>query len=168
MEEVKGTWPEELPHVLWAYRTTTRTPIGETLFRLTYGTETVILVKVGVTSMRREAFSEDSNDNQLRVNLDILDEVRDGASQKMTKYQQKMVEYYNKRVKLRRLNIGDLILCKVTPATKNPTQGKLGPTWEGPYKIIHYSSQGSYHLETMEGKKIPRPWNIEHLKKYHQ
>ena len=87
MEEVKGTWPEELPHVLWAYRTTTRTPIGETLFRLTYGTETVILVKVGVTSMRREAFSEDSNDNQLRVNLDILDEVRDGASQKMTKYQ---------------------------------------------------------------------------------
>ena len=57
--------------------------------------------------MRREAFSEDSNDNQLRVNLDILDEVRDGASQKMTKYQQKMVEYYNKRVKLRRLNIGD-------------------------------------------------------------
>ena len=37
--------------------------------------------------MRREAFSEDSNDNQLRVNLDILDEVRDGASQKMTKYQ---------------------------------------------------------------------------------
>ena len=87
LEEVKGTWPEELPHVLWAYRTTTRTPIGETFFRLTYGTETVILVKVGVTSMRREAFSEDSNDNQLRVNLDILDEVRDGASQKMTKYQ---------------------------------------------------------------------------------
>ena len=82
--------------------------------------------------MRREAFSEDSNDNQLRVNLDILDEVRDGASQKMTKYQQKMVEYYNKRVKLRRLNIGDLVLCKVMPTTKNPTQGKLGPTWEGP------------------------------------
>ena len=97
-------------------------------FKLTYGIEAVISVKVGTTSIRREVFSEGSNYDQLRINLDFLDEVRDGASQKMTKYQQKMAEYYNKRVKLRRLNIGDLVLCKVTPATKDPTQGKLGPT----------------------------------------
>lgn len=30
-----------------------------------------------------------------------------------------MAEYYNKRVKLRRLDIGDLILHKVTPATRD-------------------------------------------------
>ena len=75
----------------------------------------------------------------------------------MMKYQQKMADYYNKRVKLRKLNISDLVLCKVTLATKDPIQGKLGPTWEGPYKIIHYSRQGSYHLETMDGKKLTRP-----------
>jgi len=46
----------------------------------------------------------------------------------MAKYQQKMAKYYNKRVKLGRLDIGDLILRKVTPATKDPVQGKLGPT----------------------------------------
>ena len=68
----------------------------------------------------------------------------------MAKYQQKMTEYYNKRVKLKRLDIGDLVLRKVTPATKDPTQGKLGPTWEGPYKVIHYLRQGSYHLELMD------------------
>ena len=39
----------------------------------------------------------------------------------MMKYQQKMAEYYNKRVKLRQLNIGDLVLRKVTPITKDPT-----------------------------------------------
>ena len=39
----------------------------------------------------------------------------------MTKYQQKMVEYYNKKVKLRQLNIGDLVLRKVTLVTKDPT-----------------------------------------------
>ena len=83
-----------------------------------------------------------------------MDEVRDGAFNKMTKYQQKMVEYYNKRVKLRRLDIGDLVLCKITPATKDPTQGKLGPTWEGPYRVIHYSKQGSYHLETLDGQRL--------------
>ena len=62
-----------------------------------------------------------------------------------------MAEYYNKRVKLRRLDIGNLVLHKVTTATKDSTQGKLGPTWEGPYRVIHYSQQDSYHLETLDG-----------------
>ena len=94
LDDVMGAWPEELPSVLWAYRTTTRTPTRETPFRLTYGTETVIPVEVGITSIRREMFHEENNDDQLRINLDYLGEMREKASNKMTKYQQKMVEYY--------------------------------------------------------------------------
>ena len=120
LDDAKGAWPEELPNVLWAYRTTARTPTGETPFRLTYGTEAVILVEIGVTSTKRVAFSEEGNDDKLRLNLDCLDEVRDKASSKMAKYQQKMAEYYNKRVKLRQLDIGDLVLRKISAATKDP------------------------------------------------
>ncbi|XP_050277971.1 uncharacterized protein LOC126719467 [Quercus robur] len=83
----KGTWPEELPSVLWAYRTTAGTPTGETPFSLTYGTKAFIPVEVGLTSLRREFFDEQTNDDQLKQNLDCLDEVRDQASQRMTKYQ---------------------------------------------------------------------------------
>ena len=54
----KGTWPEELPNVLWAYRTTMRTLVGETPFNLTYGTEAVIPIEVGLTSLKREFFDE--------------------------------------------------------------------------------------------------------------
>ena len=107
---------------MWAYRTTARTSTGETTFRLTYGTEVVIPVEVGINSMRREFFQEGSNDDQLKVNLD---ETREEASKKMTKYQRKITEYYNKRVKFKRLNIGDLVLRKITPATKDSAQGKL-------------------------------------------
>nr|XP_023904956.1 uncharacterized protein LOC112016665 [Quercus suber] len=74
LDDAKGAWPEELPNVLWAYRTTARTPTGETPFRLTYGTEAVIPVKVGVTSTRREMYNEEQNDDLLRVDLDGLDE----------------------------------------------------------------------------------------------
>ena len=101
MDDAKGTWPEELPNVLWAYRTTARTPTVETPFKLTYGIEAVIPVEVGVTSTRQVAFSEEENDDKLRLNLDCLDEVREEASYRMTKYQRKMAEYYNKKVKLR-------------------------------------------------------------------
>ena len=90
------------------------------MFRLTYGTEAVIPVEVGVTSTRQAAFSEEGNEDELRINLDCLDEVREKASSKMEKYRQKMAEYYNKRVKLRRLEVGDLVLCKVSTATKDP------------------------------------------------
>ena len=100
LDDAKGAWLKELPSVLWAYRTTVRTPTGETPFRLTYRTEAVIPVEVGVTSTRRAAFSEEGNDEKLRLNLDCLDEIRDKASSRMTKYQQKMAKYYNKRVKL--------------------------------------------------------------------
>ena len=150
LDEAKGAWSKELPNVLWAYRTTARTPTGETPFRLTYGIEAMIPVEVGVASVKWEAFNEKSNDDHLRQSLDYLNEVREQASIRMTKYQLKMVEYYNKRVKLRRLNIGDLVLRKVTTATRDPTQGKVGHIWEGPYRVIHYSRQGSYHLETID------------------
>ena len=128
LDDAKGAWPEELPNVLWAYRTTVRTPTRETSFRLTYGIKAVIPVEVGISSIKREIFREDSNDDQLRVNLNCLDEVRDGAFNKMTKYQQKMTDYYNKRVKLRWLDIRDLFLRKVTLTTKDSAQGKLGLT----------------------------------------
>ena len=85
--EVKGVWPEELPNILWVYKTTARTLTGETPFNLTYGIEAVIFVEIGLTSLRKEFFDEHSNDDQLKLNLDCLDEVRDQASQRMAKYQ---------------------------------------------------------------------------------
>jgi hypothetical protein len=66
-------WPEELPNILWEYRTTARTPTRETPFRLTYGTEAVIPVEIGVTTWRTNHHDEGSNDNLLRTNLDLLD-----------------------------------------------------------------------------------------------
>ena len=86
LDDAKGAWLEELPNILWAYRTTARIPTGETPFRLTYGTETVLPVEVGVTSIRWKVFNEEDNDDHLRINLDCLDEVRDKASSKMMKY----------------------------------------------------------------------------------
>ncbi|XP_075640454.1 uncharacterized protein LOC142612222 [Castanea sativa] len=117
----------------------------------------VIPVEIGLTCLRKEFFDEHSNDDQLKLNLDCLDEVRDQASQRMAKYQQKMAEYYNQKVKLKIFDIGDLVLRRVTLVTKDPTQGKLGPTWEGPYRVVHYSRRGSYHLEDLDGNKLPRP-----------
>uniref|UniRef100_A0A2N9HN36 RNase H type-1 domain-containing protein n=1 Tax=Fagus sylvatica TaxID=28930 RepID=A0A2N9HN36_FAGSY len=109
-------------------KTTVITPTGETPFRLTFGTEAVILVEIGLTSFRTNEYDEDGNNNQLRLNLDLLDEARDQAKAKTKAYQQMMARYHDRRVKHREFKVGDLVLRKVTLATKDPTQGKLGPT----------------------------------------
>ena len=86
----------------------------------------------------------------------------------MARYQQKMQKYYNQRVKLRRFNLDDMVLRKVSQATRDPAKGKLGPTWEGPYKVFRYSKRGSYYLKDLEGNPLPCSWDVEHLKKYYQ
>uniref|UniRef100_A0A2N9F125 Integrase catalytic domain-containing protein n=1 Tax=Fagus sylvatica TaxID=28930 RepID=A0A2N9F125_FAGSY len=167
LEGAKSMWVEELPSVLWAYRTTVRTPTKETPFKLTFGTEAVIPVEIGLTTLRTTFHKEGENEGQLRLNLDLLDEIRERAARRIALYQGKMARYYNAKVKLRRFEVGDWVLRKVTQATKDPSQGKLGPNWEGPYKIIQYYRRGTYHLEDRHGKKLPHPWNAEHLKKYY-
>ncbi|KAL5557738.1 hypothetical protein UlMin_033949 [Ulmus minor] len=62
LEGLKNTWVEELPHVLWAYRTTSRTTTGETPFSMTYGTEAVIPVEIGEPSFRTNQFGSQTND----------------------------------------------------------------------------------------------------------
>ena len=164
----KGVWPDELPGVLWAYRTIVRTPTGETPFKLAYGSEAVIPAEVHMANHRVMVYQEKDNTEQLRLNLDLVDEVRMDAEHRTAKYKNLMARRYDAMVKPRRFNIGDLVLKKVSLATKDPSHGKLGPNWEGPYRIINYKRQGSYYLEALDGRKLEHPWNVEHLRRYYQ
>ena len=68
-------------------------------------------------------------------------------------------------MKLRPLAPGDLVLRKVVGAAKNLSYGKLGPNWEGPYQITSVAGIGAYYLEDLDEKSVPRPWNINNLRR---
>ena len=68
-----------------------------------------------------------------------------------------MARQYDAMVKPRRFNIKDLVLKKVSLATKNLAHGKLELNWEGPYRVINYKRQGSYYLEALDGRKLEHP-----------
>ena len=135
LKGAKGIWPDKLPSILWAYRTTARTPIGETPFRLAYESDAVIPAEVGLTSYRVENYAEGKNEEAIRLQLDLVDKVRATVEQRLARYQNLMVKHYNSNVKYRDFQVRDLVLRNVMGATKNPSQGKLGPNWEGPYRI---------------------------------
>ncbi|KAK3041143.1 hypothetical protein RJ639_027595 [Escallonia herrerae] len=79
LNEAKGAWVDELPKVLWAYRTTPHSVTRETPFTLCYGTEAMLPVEIGVPTIRASHFSELSNDVGLRANLDLVEEARTQA-----------------------------------------------------------------------------------------
>jgi hypothetical protein len=63
LEGAKEVWPEELPSILWAYKTTVRIPTGETPFRMTFGTEAVVPVEIGMTTFRTAIHDDQQNDS---------------------------------------------------------------------------------------------------------
>ena len=65
---------------------TTRTPTGETPFRLTYGNEIVIPAEVGLTSYRVHNHDENRNDETICLQLDLVDEVRATTEQRIIRY----------------------------------------------------------------------------------
>lgn len=168
LDASKGAWVDELPQVLWAIRTTCKTATRETPFSMTYGAEAMSPVEVGVPSPRCIHFDEVTNDELRKLELDFLGERRDGSRDRLVSYQRKMMRYYNAKVKKRAFRIGDLVLRKVFPPTRDPGTGTLGPNWEGPYRVIAEIRPGTYKIEKLNGKMMPHPWNIEHLRKYYQ
>ena len=78
-------------------------------------------------------------------------------------FKQRVSQHFNKRVKHRSFQVGDLVLKAVNQSTKNPNHGKLRPSWEGPYRVIQVTWPGTYWLQTLEGQNLPHPWNVEHL-----
>ena len=100
-EGAKGIRPEELPSILWAYKTTARKFIGETPFWLTYRSEAVIPAEVGLTSYKVHNHDEFKNDKAIRLQLNLVDKVRVTTEQRLARYQDRMAKHYNSQVQHR-------------------------------------------------------------------
>ncbi|CAL9012379.1 unnamed protein product, partial [Prunus brigantina] len=95
LDKAKGCWPELLPEVLWSYRTTFRTSTGETPFSLSFGTEAVAPVEIGQPTYRTSTYEAEANDEQLALNLDFIDELRDQSNMRNVAYKQRIAKYYD-------------------------------------------------------------------------
>jgi len=167
LEDAKRKWVDELPHVLWTYCTTTRRSMGENPFSITYGAEVVIPTKTGFPTLRFNQPLGDGNERSLAHSLDLAEELREVSIVRLAKYQQYLRQGSEKKVKVRAFIPGDLVLQRVVGSARNPSWGKLGPNWEGSYRVTSVIGVGAYRLEDLDGLVVPRPWNANNLRKYY-
>ena len=129
--------------------------------------EAVITLEVELPTNRRKNFDSDLNSEAIALELDLAEERRERALVHIASYQRELIRKYNKKAHPRQFKNGDWVLRKVMGNTLVPGDGKLGPNWEGPYKVVGVAGKGAYHLEDKDGKAIPRPWNTANLKLFY-
>jgi hypothetical protein len=100
-------------------------------------------------------------------NVEDLTELRLWSLEKIKENKAKVARAYNKKVKPKEFQVGDLVWEAVLPlGTKDAAYGKWSPNWHGPYRVDQVLPGNAYMLEELDGVKFPVAVNGQHLKKY--
>ena len=119
-------WHEMLPFALHGYRTSVRTSTGATPFSLVYGMDAVLPIEVEIPSMRVLMETKLDEAEWVRVRfeqLNLIEEKRLSALCHGQLYQRRMKKAFDKKIRLREFEEGDLVLKKILPVLKD-LQGK--------------------------------------------
>ncbi|CAM8890588.1 unnamed protein product [Rhodiola kirilowii] len=166
----KRDWHEKIGEALWAYRTTYKTPTQATPYALVYGVEAVLPLELQIPSMRiaiQEGLNSDENDKLRLAELEALDEKRLQAQQSLQCYQARLSRAFNKKVRPRSFQKGDLVLAVRRPIiTSHKTGSKFKEKWDGPYVVQEAYTNGAYKIVDQEGVRVG-PINGKFLKRYY-
>lgn len=108
----------ELPNILWVYQTIRRILTKETPFRFSFGFEAILIIKLGLLNIRVLSFNEMVNQMGIRALLDTMEETHDLIRKRIASYQQRATRYYDKKVKYKVFQPGDLV-CRKLKAMKS-------------------------------------------------
>src|ERR1051325_487187 len=120
---------EMFPFSLHGYRTTVRTSTGPTPFCLVYGMEAVLPIEVQIPSTRVLQDVELGEDDWIQTHLDqinLIDKKWLASFCHGQIYQKRMIRAFNKKVKHRVYQVGDLVVKRIILPQGDP-RGKWTP-----------------------------------------
>nr|GEU81042.1 reverse transcriptase domain-containing protein [Tanacetum cinerariifolium] len=123
----------------------------------------VIPVEIGMPAYRTAAVDVVYNDEELRLNLNLLKQRCERAAIREAIAKLKMTNYYNGRVRDVAFKPGDFVY-RNNDTSHAVDGGKLGPKWEGSYEVTEALGDGACKLRSMDETVLPRTWNNADLK----
>jgi len=112
LEKEKGTWAEEVPRFVWAYHTTPQSTTRETPFSCVYGSDAMIPVEIQENSPHFQNFVAEESNKEIKVNLDLLDEVKEEARIKVEALKRRVENKYSSKLRPRQFRVVDLVMRK--------------------------------------------------------
>jgi hypothetical protein len=106
-------------------------------------------------------------ENPMRDELVDLDEERLQALDVLIRQKERIAKAYNKKVKYKTFNLGDLVWKVILPMDRRDRIfGKWSPNWEGPFKISQVLSNGAYEIQELTAEQRSVNINGKYLKRY--
>ncbi|KAI3465911.1 hypothetical protein Pfo_022574 [Paulownia fortunei] len=150
----KRDWHERIEEALWAYRTTFRMPTQATPYALG---QQIPSLRIAI----QEGLMEKENAHLRLEELEALDEKRLEAQQRLECYQARLSRAFNKKVRSRSFQVGDLVLAVRRPIiTTHRTGNKFTSKWDGPYVVKEVYTNGAYKLVAEDGLNWPNKWTV--------
>lgn len=112
--------------VVWSAQTTTKEATGNSPFGLVYGSEAVLPIEVDIPSPQMNFYEFEKNEEEKPINLDFLSETLGKVLLRSIRYKQRVTRQFNRRVKVRLIQLGDWLVKKVEATTLSHLKGKLG------------------------------------------
>ena len=98
--------------------------------------------------------------------LCMLDEKRLKALYHIQGYQRRLRKTFDKKVRTRDLQLGDLVLKEIQTLAQDANEN-FRKNWAGPYIIKHIYFRGVVRLMDLNVNPFTKPTNMDQLKKYH-
>ncbi|KAA0057706.1 uncharacterized protein E5676_scaffold970G00470 [Cucumis melo var. makuwa] len=123
------------------------------------GEAAVLPLEKEIPSLRitvQEGLTTEDNVKLRLQDLEALDEKRLEAQQALECYQARMSKAFNKHVKPRSFQVGDLVLAVRRPIiTTRHTGNKFTPKWDGPYIVKEVYTNGSFKCKAEDFTNAP-------------
>nr|GEX40418.1 reverse transcriptase domain-containing protein [Tanacetum cinerariifolium] len=150
--EHRASWSDKLDDALWAFRTTFKTPIGCTLYKLVYEKACHLPIKLEHKSywtLKHANFDLLTAGDHRKVQLNELNELCDQAYEKSLIYKEKTKRIHDSKIKDHVLNVGDRVL--LFNSRLNIFSGKFKTRWTGPLTVTQVFLYGTVDLSQTDG-----------------
>ena len=139
-----------MSEALWAHRISKHRDTKVSPFELVYGQEAVLPVEISLNAVRFAKQNDLTVGDYYNLMIDNIDEVTDKrvtALREIEKDKIMVAKAYNKKVKAKSFQVGDLVWKTILPLrSKDQKFGKWSLSWECPYKVIYVMSGNAYLL----------------------
>nr|GEW65483.1 reverse transcriptase domain-containing protein [Tanacetum cinerariifolium] len=150
--ENRASWSDKLDDVLWAFRTTYKTPIGCTPYKLVYGKACHLPIELehkAYLALKQGNFYLAVVGDYQKVQLNELNELCDHAYENSLIYKEKTKRIHESKIKNCVFNVGDRVL--LFNSRLKIFSGKLKTRWSGPFTITKVFPYGTVELSQANG-----------------